>query len=168
MLCNVGCVGGKLQSMSAYRDPQGNNVPATPSECIVHRDARGIWWVRVGVKNHRVALHQSSEGRWEVHLDGTNDVWTRHGLREQLMERMGLEDSVAGASKELRAPMPGKVLEVLVSEGQGVSEGEPMLVLEAMKMENVLRAAGDGEVGSILVDAGQAVEKDAVLIALLD
>ena len=43
-----------------------------------------------------------------------------------------------------------------------------MLVLEAMKMENVLRAAGDGEVGSILVDAGQAVEKDAVLIALLD
>ena len=150
--------------MSAYRDPQGNNVPAAPSECLVHRDARGIWWVRMGVKNHRVALHQSSEGRWEVHLDGANDVWTRHGLREQLMERMGLEDSVAGASKELRAPMPGKVLEVLVSEGQGVSEGEPMLVLEAMKMENVLRAEKKAKVTKINAGPGDSLAVDEVIM----
>ena len=53
-------------------------------------------------------------------------------------------------------------------EGQTVAEGDPMLVLEAMKMENVLRAAGEGEVGSVRVSAGEAVEKDAVLIALAD
>ena len=84
------------------------------------------------------------------------------------MERMGLEDAASSASKELRAPMPGKVLEVLVKEGQHVAEGDPMLVLEAMKMENVLRSAGEGSVGRIHVDAGQAVEKDAVLIELVD
>ena len=47
-----------------------------------------------------------------------------------------------------------------------VNEGDPMLVLEAMKMENVLRAAGEGCIGSILVSPGEAVEKDAVLISL--
>ena len=154
--------------MSAFRDLQGNNAPSAPAQFDLHRDARGIWWVRVGRQNHRVALHQATSGQWEVHLDGVSSVWVQHGLREQLMERMGLEDAASSASKELRAPMPGKVLEVLVKEGQDVAEGDPMLVLEAMKMENVLRSAGEGSVGRIHVDAGQAVEKDAVLIELVD
>ena len=47
-------------------------------------------------------------------------------------------------------------------------KGDPMLVLEAMKMENVLRAGGDGQVGNIRVASGEAVEKDTVLIALAD
>ena len=64
-------------------------------------------------------------------------------------------------------PCRGKVIEVLV-KGQAVAEGDPMLVLEAMKMENVLRAAGEGQVGTIRVASGEAVEKDAVLIALAD
>lgn len=125
-----------------------------------------MWWVRIGHRNHRVAVSTDAEGRWSIQLDGASDVWVRHGLREQLMERMGLEEAGAAASKELRAPMPGKVIDVLVQEGQPVEEGEPVLVLEAMKMENVLRAGGDGVVASILVEAGQAVEKEAVLVAL--
>ena len=84
------------------------------------------------------------------------------------MERMGLEEAGASGVKELRAPMPGKVLEVLVTEGQGVIEGDPMLVLEAMKMENVLRASGEGSIGSVHVSPGEAVEKDVVLISLSD
>jgi len=81
---------------------------------------------------------------------------------------MGLEEAGTAGAKELRAPMPGKVLEVLVQEGEDVREGDPMLVLEAMKMENVLRAGADGAIGSILVAPGEAVEKGAVLIALVD
>lgn len=122
--------------------------------------------MRIGHRNHRVAVSADATGRWSIQLDGASDVWNRHGLREQLMERMGLEEAGAAASKELRAPMPGKVIDVLVQEGQPVEEGEPVLVLEAMKMENVLRAGGDGVVASIHVEAGQAVEKEAVLVAL--
>jgi len=64
--------------------------------------------------------------------------------------------------------MPGKVLEILVKEGQSVEEGDAMLVLEAMKMENVLRAGMAGLVANIDVEVGSAVEKEAVLISMAD
>ena len=159
---------GNLPTMATYRDPEGNPTPAAPEGWIAHCDARGVWWVRLGHRNHRVTLDQLGDGSWDIRLDGASDRWVVHGLREQLMERMGLEETDAAGSKELRAPMPGKVLEVLVEPGQPVVEGDPMLVLEAMKMENVLRAGGEGSIGSILVAPGEAVEKDAVLIALAD
>lgn len=84
------------------------------------------------------------------------------------MERMGIEDGAGALSRELRAPMPGKVLDILVEEGQAVEEGEAMLVLEAMKMENVLRAGMSGVVSAIGVEKGSAVEKEAVLISMAD
>ena len=84
------------------------------------------------------------------------------------MERMGIEDGAGSQSRELRAPMPGKVLEILVEEGQSVEEGDAMLVLEAMKMENVLRAGTAGVVSAIGVKKGSAVEKEAVLISMAD
>lgn len=168
MACKFDDGGGKLRAMSAYRDPQGTPAPSAPDSATLHQDARGLWWVRMGQRNHRVSVHQEEDGTWAVTLDGVSDRWAVHGLREQMMERMGLEDAASAASKELLAPMPGKVIDVLVAEGQSVSEGDPMLVLEAMKMENVLRAAGDGQVGTICVSAGDAVEKGAVLVALAD
>jgi biotin carboxyl carrier protein len=64
--------------------------------------------------------------------------------------------------------MPGKVLKILVKEGQSVEEGDAMLVLEAMKMENVLRAGMAGLVANIDVEVGSAVEKEAVLISMAD
>ena len=154
--------------MAKFRDLSGNAAPEAPEDWAIHKDARGVWWIRIGQRNHRVALNRTADGTWDILLDGVADRWGVHGLREQLMERMGLEEAGASAAKELRAPMPGKVLEVLVEPGQAVIEGDPMLVLEAMKMENVLRAGGDGAIGTILVSEGEAVEKDAVLIALAD
>ena len=71
-----------------------------------------------------------------------------------------------GGSKasKLKAPMPGKVLEVMVEVGQEVAKGEGLLILEAMKMENVLKAEDGGIVKSVNVSVGEAVEKNNVLI----
>ena len=168
MACKFAPGIGKLQPMSAYRDPQGQAAPAAPESATLHQDARGLWWVRIGHRNHRVSAHRGSDGHWAVTLDRVADQWEVHGLREQMMERMGLEEASAAGAKELRAPMPGKVIEVLVKEGQSVEEGEAMLVLDAMKMENVLRAGMSGVVSSIGVEAGNAVEKEAVLISMAD
>jgi pyruvate carboxylase subunit B len=60
--------------------------------------------------------------------------------------------------------MPGLVVRVLVQPGQRVGPGQGLVVLEAMKMENELRATAPATVGSILVDPGQAVEKGQVLV----
>jgi propionyl-CoA carboxylase alpha chain len=68
------------------------------------------------------------------------------------------------AGKAVRCPMPGLVLSVAVAEGQEVKAGEPLAVVEAMKMENVLRAERDGVVKRIHVRPGDSVAVDAVII----
>ena len=60
--------------------------------------------------------------------------------------------------------MPGMVLNILVTEGQDIKKGDPLIVLEAMKMENVLKSPTDGIVKKINVNKGIAVEKNQVLI----
>ena len=152
--------------MARYRNAQGQEMPGNPGEPRLYEDDRGRWWVRIGHRNHSVSVQSLEGGRWDIRLDGVADQWSVHGLRETLMERMGIEEGADAKSKDLRAPMPGKVLEVLVQEGQSVEEGEAMLVLEAMKMENVLRAGAAGVVSMIGVEAGNAVEKEAVLISM--
>lgn len=72
--------------------------------------------------------------------------------------------SVEKGKKEIKAPMPGMVLEVRVKPGDRVQTGQPILVIEAMKMENVIKADGDGLVTSVTVKAGQSVEKGDLLV----
>lgn len=81
-----------------------------------------------------------------------------------LLEKLGLENLAASAVSDLKAPMPGLVLSVETEAGQDVKKGQPLLVLEAMKMENVLKAESDATVKSINVEKSQAVEKGQVLI----
>ncbi|MCB0203147.1 MAG: acetyl-CoA carboxylase biotin carboxyl carrier protein subunit, partial [Anaerolineae bacterium] len=64
----------------------------------------------------------------------------------------------------MKAPMPGKVLEIRVAPGDEVAEGQAICILEAMKMENELRAAAPGRVSEVLVEAGAAVEGDQELV----
>ena len=72
----------------------------------------------------------------------------------------------AGSGGSLRAPMPGSVLKILVEVGQEVRAGDPLLKLEAMKMEHTIRAAGDGVVSEIFFAAGDTVEADVQLLQI--
>lgn len=65
---------------------------------------------------------------------------------------------IASGRIEVKSPMPGRVVKVLVSRGQSVTAGQPVLLFEAMKMQNELRSPEDGVVSEIAVAAGQAVE----------
>jgi biotin carboxyl carrier protein len=71
---------------------------------------------------------------------------------------------VAKAIADLKAPMPGLVTKVLVSAGDTVTTGTPLLVMEAMKMENELRAQGDGTVADVKITPGQPVDQGQVLV----
>lgn len=81
-----------------------------------------------------------------------------------LLKSLGMEPGAGIKLKEIKAPMPGMVLEVDVNVGDSVSEKDPLLILEAMKMENVIKSPADGVVKSINVEVGKSVEKNEVLI----
>lgn len=85
---------------------------------------------------------------------------------DQLLAAMGIKDALAHKVNDIKAPMPGLVLKVLVEPGQTIRKGDPVLVLEAMKMENVFKSAADAIVKAIKVAPGTAVEKGEVLIVL--
>ncbi|MEC5147182.1 acetyl-CoA carboxylase biotin carboxyl carrier protein subunit [Chitinophaga sp. 212800010-3] len=85
---------------------------------------------------------------------------------DQLLASMGIKDAMARKVNDIKAPMPGLVLKVLVSPGQAIRKGDPVLILEAMKMENVFKAASDAVVKEIRIAERTAVEKGEVLVVL--
>ena len=83
---------------------------------------------------------------------------------DELLKKLGMEDLASSKIDKLLAPMPGLVLNIKIEVGQEVEKGEQLLVLEAMKMENVLKSPTDGVVKAITVSKGDAVEKNQLLI----
>lgn len=81
-----------------------------------------------------------------------------------LLEKMGMNNVGAGKINNVKAPMPGLIVELKVKVGDQVNTGDPLLILEAMKMENVLKATGSGTVKTVKVNKGQSVDKGQVLI----
>jgi len=83
---------------------------------------------------------------------------------DELLKSLGMDNMAASKVNEIKAPMPGLVLDIRVAEGDEVKKGDPILVLEAMKMENILKSPTDGIIKKINVKKGLAVEKNQVLI----
>ena len=85
---------------------------------------------------------------------------------DQLIKKMGLSAATTQKMGSIKAPMPGLILDILVKVGQEVEKGTQLLILEAMKMENILKAEGEGIVKSIEIKKGDAVEKNQILIEM--
>ncbi len=86
--------------------------------------------------------------------------------RTRAVRELAGETGEAGGGRELRAPMPGLVVRVLVEPGHEVEAGDGLVVMEAMKMENELSARSDGTVTEVRVEEGQTVNQDDVLVRL--
>ncbi|MEL7162177.1 MAG: biotin/lipoyl-containing protein, partial [Bacteroidota bacterium] len=119
-------------------------------------------------RSYRVQLLGVDRDAKRVHLR-LNGKDYRMALRDevdQLVDKLGFSAAVGQQSNDVFAPMPGLVLDIMVSEGDTVAAGTPLLILEAMKMENVLKAEGEGTVKSITVGKGDAVDKRQLLIEI--
>jgi biotin carboxyl carrier protein len=81
-----------------------------------------------------------------------------------LLDQLGLSTLNGARVSEMKAPMPGMVLKVFVNEGAEVKKGDNLLVLEAMKMENIIKAPADVVVKSIKIKPGDKVEKNQILM----
>lgn len=84
--------------------------------------------------------------------------------KDRLLESLGLEVNSKSTVKDLKAPMPGLVLEVLVETGQQIEKGDQLLILEAMKMENLIKSPSNLTIKSIEVKKGDKIEKGQALL----
>jgi biotin carboxyl carrier protein len=111
---------------------------------------------------------------YEVSVEADGDrYFVRHGAAESVVTltdpgRRAREDLGAGGvgPEEIVSVMPGKVVRILVDEGAEVQEGQGLVVVEAMKMENEIASPKDGKIAAIKVEPGQAVEAGAALIVV--
>jgi biotin carboxyl carrier protein len=85
---------------------------------------------------------------------------------DRLLKKLGLEGAGTAKAGDIKAPMPGLIHSIKVEEGRAVAKGDALLILEAMKMENVIKSVADGVISKIHVQKGQSVDKGAVLISL--
>ncbi|GAB3893078.1 acetyl-CoA carboxylase biotin carboxyl carrier protein subunit [Larkinella knui] len=81
-----------------------------------------------------------------------------------LLEQMGMSAASLTKINDIKAPMPGLILSLSVQPGDAVRKGDTVLILEAMKMENVIKSPADGTIKSVRISRGQTVEKNQVLV----
>jgi pyruvate carboxylase subunit B len=160
-------------------DVQGTRVPvelgdsgvrAGGEEIQAHiADVEGtpVQLVSIGDRVHRVvARREGPRGTYTLWVDGWRFAVEALDERTRAIRDLSAAQAGPAGPAPLTAPMPGLIVQVLVAEGAQVNAGDPLVVMEAMKMENQLLAASQGTVVSIRVQAGAAVEKGAVLVEL--
>lgn len=115
-------------------------------------------------KSYNVEILKTENKSYSLLINGNEyAVGLRNDL-DLLLDKMGISTAANTIENELKAPMPGLVLDVKVEIGQEVKEGDPLIVLVAMKMENVLKSPADVVIKSINVEKDNNVEKNQVLI----
>ncbi|HKO79694.1 MAG TPA: biotin/lipoyl-containing protein [Chitinophagaceae bacterium] len=123
------------------------------------------------IKDHRCVNAKLIEAdetgkKLKIEIEGEVYIIEIKDQLDQVLEKMGFGSASNKLIKEIKAPMPGLVLEIAVADGQEVKTGAKLLILEAMKMENSIMIHADATIKKITVSAGQAVEKGQVLIEL--
>lgn len=101
----------------------------------------------------------------ELKLNGKRITVALSDQFDALLKSLGMDSLATKKVAELKAPMPGLVLNIAVSEGDTIAKGDPILVLEAMKMENNIKSPTDGVIKKIHITKGVAVEKNQLLIS---
>jgi pyruvate carboxylase subunit B len=121
----------------------------------------------IGNSVHRVVVERgSSRGSYVLWIDGWRFPVEALDERTRAIRDAAAVSAAAAGPAPLIAPMPGLVVRVLVEPGAEVVAGQPLVVMEAMKMENELRSPSSGRVSSVMAKPGAAVEKGARLIEL--
>ena len=134
-------------------------------------------WDVIEIKNNSFSVikdHQSynvevlnvipEEKSFLIKVNGLKYQMQAKDKYDELLHSLGMDNLATKKVSDLKAPMPGLVFDIIVKEGQEVKKGDALLILEAMKMENMIKSPTDGVIKSIEVEKGIAVEKNQVLL----
>ena len=114
--------------------------------------------------NVEVIKSNAAEKSFLVSVNGNKYQLNVKDKFDELLKSLGMDNLNASKINEIKAPMPGLVIDIRIAEGDTVKKGDAILVLEAMKMENSIKSPTDGVIKKINVKKGVAVEKNQVLI----
>ncbi len=166
-----------LEWLSIPRGPQGSarvrvtKAGASSEEIEVswREDADGLWLeLPGGLYGFDLQAEKDEEGRrgFLISKRGSSEAYEGVHVMRPGDEKLAGADSGKRKGMKVKAQMPGKIVRVLVEVGQSVTKDQSLLVMEAMKMENEIRAHSDGIVKLLHVQPGQTVETGAPLLVL--
>ena len=132
----------------------------------LHEDPKGFSYIVWKNKKYMLDVIEKKQNRYTIMING---VWhsftveTPVSLKRKRYLEQQVDQSVAVS---IEAPMPGKIIDILVEEGGEVKEGEPIIILEAMKMQNEISSHISGVVQSVSVKKNESVMKDDILMEI--
>ena len=155
----------KYTFKSENHNINSEDIEAVESFKVLSSD--GTDWVvqyKNKIHNCKIISLDSQTKEYQIEIDHQLLVFTLQDEVDRRVEAMGMNKVIKPVLDQLKAPMPGLVINIEVKPGDEIDEGDTLLVLEAMKMENVIKAIGSGTVKEIKVVQGDKVDKDQVLI----
>jgi acetyl/propionyl-CoA carboxylase alpha subunit len=114
--------------------------------------------------NAEVLKVDPEEKSFVIRVNGNKYTVQIKDKYDHLLKELGIEISAVSKVKEIKAPMPGLVVEVRLKEGDSVQKGDALVVLQAMKMENILKSPVDAVIKKIHIKKGDAIEKNQIMI----
>jgi len=126
----------------------------------------GRYMLRKGTKLYRIDNVRVEDSNVEFSIDGS---WYKASVKDEqqlLLDKLGFKSGSGSSEGNVASPMPGKILDIMVNEGDEVTKGQPVAILEAMKMENELKSPIDGVIKKIEAEIGQSVEKKTPILEI--
>jgi len=147
-------------------DENGYRVNGNDFQWDSVKIADGYFHILYQNKSYRAEVVSTDKAtkRFTLKINGriyTVDLKEKFDL---LLEKMGMNNVGTSKLNHIKAPMPGLIIELKVKIGDVVKPGDQLLILEAMKMENILKSQGEGTVKNVKVKKGDTVEKGQVLV----
>jgi len=145
--------------------PEGTTVDGIAVRAqLAHVNGTDVHSLVLDGASYRLVAARSGSDTWDLHLRGQRLAVEVVDERAHAIREMTGAGSGPAGPHPVRAPMPGLVVKVEVAEGDAVEAGQGLVIVEAMKMENELKAEVAGVVARVHVEPGQAVEKDQILV----
>jgi biotin carboxyl carrier protein len=159
-------INGEVFNVSIDQDESKAFVNKTEIPYQLTRQENGRILFRTGTKIYKIDNITAENQQISFTINGTHIKATVKDEQELLLEKLGFATAAVHSAGNVSAPMPGKILDILITPGEEISTGQPVLILEAMKMENEIKAVTDGIVDALHVKKGDNVEKNQTLLEI--
>ena len=115
--------------------------------------------------NAEVLKANTEEKSFIIRVNGNKYTVQLKDKYDELLEKLGMNNTSAAKIKDVKAPMPGLVVDIRVKEGDEIKKGDALVVLQAMKMENILKCPADVTIKKVHVKKDDAIEKNQLIIS---